>query len=123
MEQFDATIEPGDHHDTSHTITTFSAKGLLTKSAAKEVKILMHGLLSNNSRIVNLDMSGLDNLDLWGANQLIRTICCILARGQKIYIWCEKLKIRNLLKLLHISELVPVLNVDNRTSAIESVAA
>ncbi len=123
MKQFNTAMEPGDHHDTGDTITTFSAKGLLTKSAAKEVKILMHALLSNKSRIVNLDMSGLDNLDLWGANQLARTICCILARGQKIYIWCEKLKTRNLLKLLHISELVPVLGVDYRTSATESLAA
>jgi len=123
MEQFDTAIEPGDRYETSHTITTVSAKGLLTKSAAKEVKILMHGLLSNKSRIVNLDMSGLDNIDLWGANQLARTICCILARGQKIYIWCEKLKIQNLLTLLHISELVPVLGADNRTSATESLAA
>jgi len=122
MKQFNTAMEYADHHDTSCTITTFSAKGSLTKSAAKEVKILMHGLLSNKSRIVNLDMSGIDNLDLWGADQLSRTICCILARGQKIYIWCEKLKVRNLLKLVHISELVPVLGADNRISATASLA-
>lgn len=115
MKQFSTAIELEDYRDTSHEITIFSAKSSLTKSAAKEVKTLMRRLLANESRIVNLDMSGLDNLDIWGANQLIKTICRILAGGQEFNIWCENLKVRNLLELLRINELAPVLSADSLT--------
>ncbi len=123
MKQINTAIEREDYRNTSHETTTFSAKGSLTKSAAKEVNELMHRLLSNESRIVNLDMSGLDNLDFWGVNQLARTICYILARGQKFNIWCKNLKVRNLLKSLHISEIVPILSADNRTGTTAFLAA
>lgn len=123
MKQFNTAIEREDHRDTSYEITTFSANISLTKSSAKEVKTLMRRLLENESRIVNLDMSGLDNLDFWGANQLVKTICCILARGQKFNIWCENLKVRNLLELLRINELAPVLSIDSQTDSSTSLAA
>jgi len=123
MKQFNTAIEREDYRDTSHEITTFSAKSSLTKSAAKEVKTLMRSLLANESRIVNLDMSELDNLDFWGANQLVMTICRIIARGQKFNIWCENLKVRNLLESLRINELAPVLSTDSQTDISTSLAA
>ena len=116
MNRINAAIEHVDDRNTGQRITIFSAKGSLTKSTASEVRILMHRLLSNESRIVNLDMSGLDSFDIWGASQLAKTICQILARGQEFNIWCDNLKVRNLLKLLHINVLVPVLGADSQTS-------
>ena len=115
MKQFNTAIDHEDHRNTSHEITSFWAKGSIAKSASQEVKTLMHKLLANENKIVNLDLSGLDNLDPWGANQLVLTICRILARGQEFSIRCEKLKARNLLKSLHIDELVPILGADSQT--------
>lgn len=123
MKQFNTAIELEDYCDSSNETTTLFARGLLTKSAAKEVKILMASLLDNESRIVGLDMSELDNLDLWGASQLVKTIRRIQARGHEFNIWCDNLKVRHLLELLRIDELVPVLNTDNQTIAIESLVA
>lgn len=123
MKQFNTAIEREDHRNTSHEITTLRAKGSLTKSASQDVKTLMHRLLANESRIVILDLSELDNLDPWGANQLVSTICCMLARGQIFNIWCERLKVRNLLKLLHIDKIVPILNADRQTGVPTHLAA
>ena len=40
MKQFNTAIELEDYCDSSNETTTLFARGLLTKSAAKEVKIL-----------------------------------------------------------------------------------
>lgn len=123
MKQFNAAIDLQEYRDTHIDPTTLYARASLNRSVAKEVKSLMGSLLKNKNEIVNLDVSELDNLDLWAASQLVKTIRRIKARGQQFNIWCDNLKVRHLLELLRIDELVPVLNTDKQTIAIESIAA
>lgn len=123
MKHINTAIKGEEYRNFSHATATFYAKGPLTKSATKEVNKLMQRLLSAEGSIVNLDMSGLSNLDFWGANQLTETICRILVRGQQFNICCENIEVRNLLELLRINELAPILSANSQTGISSSLAA
>jgi len=123
MKQINTAIKGEEYRNSSHATATFYTKGPLTRSATKEVNKLMQRLLSAEGSIVNLDMSGLSNLDFWGANQLLETICRILARGQEFSICCANIDVRNLLELLRINQLAPIQGSDSKTVIPASLAA
>ncbi len=96
----------------------YTAPSLLTKSSKQDVKNMMDSIMSSSSKNIIVDMSKMENLDLWGAQQLVKTARKLKRKNTDISLLSRSDKSTSLLLMLRINLIMNIMTIHSNVAGM-----
>ena len=96
----------------------YTAPPLLTKNFKQDVKNMVDSIMSSDSKKIIVDMSKMENLDLWGAQQLVKTARKLKRKNIDISLLSRSDKSTSLLLMLRINHIMSIMTTHSNVAGM-----
>lgn len=96
----------------------YTAPSFLTKRSKQDVRNMVDYLKNTNSEKIIIDMSELENIDLWGAQQLVKTARKLKRKNKVISLLSRRDKSTSLLLMLRINHIMDIITNNSNVAGI-----
>ncbi len=96
----------------------YTAPSFLTKRSKQDVRNMVDYLKNTNSEKIIIDMSELENIDLWGAQQLVKTARKLKSKNKDISLLSRRDKSTSLLLMLRINHIMDIVTTNSKVAGI-----
>jgi len=96
----------------------YTAPSFLTKRSKQDVMKMVDHLTNSSSEKIIVDMSDLENVDLWGAQQLVKTARKLKSKNKDISLLSRSDKSTSLLLMLRINHIMDIMTTNLNVACI-----